>query len=458
MPISDNLNNRLTNLNKHLKEEHPNLVPLFLSYKETDAVLRKIGLISSDESMATRISWWPTISIVGVFSAGKSTFINDYLGVKLQNVGNQAVDDKFTVITKGDNKEPKTLPGAAIDADPRLPFYDTGNAIEAVAPGEGKNVDNFFQLKTVNSDILKGKLLVDSPGFDSDTHRASTLRLVDHIVDMSDLVLVLFDARKPEPGVLRDTLKHLVEKSVNRSDKSKFLYILNQIDTASNNDNIEEIYGAWQRTVAEAGLTSGDFYMVYSENSAGDNISDRIKERRKRDMAAIHAKINNVSMEREYRIANMPSNIYKLLEHEIIPELTEKVREWRSKSHTASIILTALLGLIVIGGIVFTIPEIIVDPSVILFIVLGIFASYVSIFTLVSKKIAKVISESITDKTNDYEFNLKNAFVKNAKPLRGLFKLPIIGWGKSTQKKLSKVRINVENVISKLNDKNSSGE
>jgi len=84
---------RLKNLEKHLEQENPILIEAVQSFKELDSIAYRMGLISREESYATQIPWWPLISILGTFSAGKSTFINSFLGAKLQTSGNQAVDD-----------------------------------------------------------------------------------------------------------------------------------------------------------------------------------------------------------------------------------------------------------------------------------------------------------------------------------------------------------------------------
>ena len=259
--------NRLKHLETHLAEENPVLLNAVQSYRDLDKVARRLGLLDKNESFATAIPWWPMISILGTFSAGKSTFINDYLDIPLQRSGNQAVDDRFTVICYSEDKEPHTLPGVALDSDPRFPFYKISRDIETVAEGEGGRIDSYLQLKTCNSNRLKGKILIDSPGFDADAQRTSTLRITRHIVDLSDLVLVFFDARHPEPGAMRDTLEHLVAGTINRTDSGKFLYILNQIDTAANEDNPEEVIAAWQRALGDRGLTAGRFYTIYSHQA-----------------------------------------------------------------------------------------------------------------------------------------------------------------------------------------------
>ena len=58
--------------------------------------------------------------------------------------------------------------GVALDADPRFPFYRISHEIEEVSEGEGRRIDAYLQLKTCPSERLRGKILIDSPGFDAD--------------------------------------------------------------------------------------------------------------------------------------------------------------------------------------------------------------------------------------------------------------------------------------------------
>lgn len=201
--------NRLQSLETHLKQENPVLLSAVNSFRELDRVAYRMGLLPRNSSYATQIPWWPLISILGTFSSGKSTFINHYLGLRLQSSGNQAVDDKFTVICHSREENIHVLPGLALDADPRFPFYQISEDIEKVAGGEGNRVDSYLQLKTCRSAPLKGKILIDSPGFDADEQRTSTLRITEHIINLSDLVIVFFDARHPEPGAMQDTLEQI---------------------------------------------------------------------------------------------------------------------------------------------------------------------------------------------------------------------------------------------------------
>lgn len=333
MTQAKQIKERLKSLEKHLSQENPLLVDVIRSFQELDRISRRLGFFSAKESHALKTPWWPLISVLGLYSSGKSTFINDYLRLKLQATGNQAVDNKFTVICFSNEPECRVLPGLALDADPRFPLFKISAAIEAVVPGEGQRVDAYLQLKTCHSERLRGKIIIDSPGFDADAQRTSTLRITDHIIDLSDLVLVFFDARHPESGSMRDTLQHLVAGTIHRHDSNKFLYILNQIDATAQEDNPEEVFAAWQRALAQHGLTAGRCYSIYNEE-AGAPIEDaslraRFQKKRDTDLAEIHNRIEQVSVERAYRIVGILEHTAQLLEREVIPRLQRFMEAWR---------------------------------------------------------------------------------------------------------------------------------
>src|SRR5262245_4321124 len=92
------LEKRLASLETHLAQENPVLLRAVKSFRDLDTVARRFGFFNQEESYATRVPWWPLIAVLGTYSAGKSTFLNTYLGYKLQITGKQAVDDTFTVV------------------------------------------------------------------------------------------------------------------------------------------------------------------------------------------------------------------------------------------------------------------------------------------------------------------------------------------------------------------------
>ncbi len=323
----------LERLKRHLQQENPVLVQTLEQLEVLDAASRRLGLMGEEESYARAIAWWPLIAVLGPYSAGKSSFLNHYLDYGLQETGTQALDDRFTVICYASDGTSRTLPGSALDADPRFPFYQMSRELEKVAPGEGVRVDTYLQLKTCPSDTLRGMILIDSPGFDADAQRTATLRITDYIIDLSDLVLVLFDARRPEPGAMRDTLEHLVRRTVNRKDAAKFLYILNQIDLTAREDNPEEVVGAWQRALAQAGLTAGRFYRTYNPDCAAPIadpvLRERFERKRDHDLAAIHDRMAHVRVERAYRIVGALKKIAVEMRDRELPRVEALYHDYR---------------------------------------------------------------------------------------------------------------------------------
>jgi len=463
------LKKRLERLESHLTAENPALLDVLPTFYMFDKLLVKLGLLDRESSLASRISWWPLISVLGTFSSGKSTFINDYIGDKIQDTGNQAVDDKFTVIchrsaSVGGNR---TLPGSALDADPRFPFFRISGEIEKVAQGEGKHIESYLQLRTTNQGRIKGKILIDSPGFDADDQRRSTLKITDHIIDLSDLVLVVFDARHPEPGAMQDTLEHLVSRTISRTDASKFLYILNQIDTAAKEDNPEDITGAWQRSVAQAGLGAGQFFTIYNEKAAvpieDSALRARFQAKRDADLAKITARMDEVDLQRNYRIVGVLETVANELEHDIIPKLRTAKSKWRRNVLLGDgVALASALALYVAASVYFNVLPTgdifsfgwlqanLVDVSVGLIAVIILAGSFhFWLRGAVSKRLASALSEA----SGHVELNLRAAFLKSAGKFRSIFRADPVGWRPRDQRQLRVIRETVANHIQELNDR-----
>lgn len=453
---------RFNSLKQHLERENPVLLEAIGGYKKLDRIGYSMGLLRTDESYAMQIPWWPLVSILGVFSAGKSSFINSYLGKTLQKTGNQAVDDKFTVVCFGKDSNDRVLPGLALDADMRFPFYRISNEIEKVAAGEGRRIDAYLQLKVTDAPVLRGKILIDSPGFDADDQRTSTLRLTDHIMDISDLVLVFFDARHPEPGAMQDTLTHLVASTVNRSDSNKFLFVLNQMDTAAREDNTEEIVGAWQRALAQKGLTAGRFYTIYNKEVAPkiDNDAARVRFEAKRDadMGEINARIEQVEAERAYRIVGaMEAKAYGVRE-KAVPAIVRLKTLWRTRVLRFDLLALGVLAALIVGvalvfgaiGALFTfLLSLFTNPAT----MLGSIAIIAVLALAVHFAIrAKVASYMLTKMEGTEDADYQTAFTKNTRFFRSIFKTSPAGWSNKSRNEIDEVLEEASDFVQKLND------
>ncbi|MGB5763846.1 MAG: dynamin family protein [Sedimenticolaceae bacterium] len=468
---------RLKHLEAHLEQENPVLLTTVQSFRELDAVAYRMGLFGPDQSFATQIPWWPLISILGTFSAGKSTFINHYLGSKLQRSGNQAVDDKFTVLCFSNQSTTHALPGVALDSDPRFPFYKVSGEIEKVAAGEGSRIDAYLQLKTSPSPALRGKILIDSPGFDADAQRTSTLKITDHIIDLSDLVLVFFDARHPEPGAMRDTLDHLVSKTINRQDSGKFLYILNQIDTTAREDNPEEVVAAWQRAMGDRGLTAGRFFAIYNDEAANpipnEALRRRFESKRDADLADIHERMEQVEIERAYRIVGSLEKTARRFGDRIVPALNELIARWRKRT----LIGDAIAAVLIVGAFIAITSRLgqwnglqlqagwwdslTASPMRIYFTALVAYLIWLAVHYGVRKLAAKSLvgaAERMGQKLG-IRGSLAAAFRANTRPWRSIFSRQPAGWGRRSRRRIQRVLEDADRYVQDLNDRftNPSG-
>ena len=475
-PAGQIIEARLQHLETHLEQENPILLKTVQSFRVLDGVAFKLGLLEGDDSFATQIPWWPLIAILGTFSAGKSTFINHYIQYKLQRSGNQAVDDKFTVICYSKAASAHALPGVALDSDPRFPFYQMSDEIEKVAKGEGDRIDAYLQLKTCPSERLKGKILIDSPGFDADAQRTSTLRITDHIIDLSDLVLVMFDARHPEPGAMQDTLNHLIDRTINRPDTGKFLYILNQIDTTARENNPEDVIAAWQRALGERGLTAGRFYAIYNPDAAvpieDEALRNRYELKRDQDLSEIHSRMEEVEIERAYRIVGALEKTARDIEERSIPLVTRTLTRWRKRVLWSDAIVMGGFALLLLGlsieanywtGFSFTPPWMqpgsspLIPVFALAVLVIVLLTIHFGIRTLAAKTLVPSLRKEAAKA--DLKSNPVGAFLRSTKPWRSIFLHTPAGWSRKARNQLSRVIQDTDSYIQTLNDQftNPSG-
>ncbi|MGD8304751.1 MAG: dynamin family protein [Desulfobacterales bacterium] len=470
MSNDSQIGQRLTHLKERLKEENPVLSQVVDSFRKLDFISRRLGFFDRDESHATHTSWWPLISVLGIYSSGKSSFINHYLQYRLQATGNQAVDDKFTVISYTNDDKARVLPGLALDADPRFPFYKISQAIEEVAEGEGQRIDSYLQLKTCPNERLRGKILIDSPGFDADAQRTSTLRITDHIIDLSDLVLVFFDARHPESGSMHDTLEHLVKRTKDRRDANKFIFILNQIDATALEDNTEEVFASWQRALAQSELTAGCCYAIYIPEVAtpinDESVRARFENKRDSNIKQIIDRIERVGEERAYRIVGMLEETAQMIKNDIVPRIQQFISHWRSKIiWLDGIIFVAVAAAFLLAtiwggywqGLTLKLSFLDRMPGG-NYSKLGLLALLVLLIGYAHFAVRRFAANTVTRKllaevkNPDWKANYARAFQKNSRWYRSVLMGRPAGWSRRTQRRLAKVLEDTNSYIQKLND------
>lgn len=225
--------NYKTSLQKDLFEMvEQKLTPVALRYKYSEVPLE------------STIKWKPVVLILGNYSSGKSTLINEYVGGYIQETGQAPTDDSFTVISydPAENDDPvvrvtEEHDGAYLLNDPEYPFEKLRKY--------GRRFASHFRLKKVNSPFLKELAIIDTPGMlDSVTERDRGYNYQEVIGDfarIADLILVLFDPHKA--GTVQETYVALRETLPANTFEERILFVLNRIDECESMTDLLQVYG-----------------------------------------------------------------------------------------------------------------------------------------------------------------------------------------------------------------------
>lgn len=232
-------------------------------------VAREYGY--SDVPLESTIKWRPMVLILGNYSSGKSTLINEFLGADIQAIGQAPTDDSFTIITHDpmvtDNDPVRVTEerdGKFLLHDPEYPFE--------ILKKHGQRFAAHFRLKKINSPFLTNLALIDTPGMlDSITERDRGYNYQDVIGDLAqlaDLVLVLFDPHKA--GTVREAHTSLRETISTRTFEDRVLFVLNRIDECSSLSDLLQVYGTlcWNLSQITGRKDIPPIHLTYSSRAA----------------------------------------------------------------------------------------------------------------------------------------------------------------------------------------------
>lgn len=222
--------------------------------------------------LESNIRWRPMVLLIGNYSSGKSSLINELLGTKIQNTGQAPTDDSFTVITfDGDTPSEDGIrvteerDGKALINDPEYPFISLRK--------HGQRFASHFKLKKVNSPFLKDLAIIDTPGMlDSITERDRGYDYQEVIGDLAQkagLVLVLFDAHKA--GTVREAYHSIRETLATHTFEDRIIFVLNRIDECTSFDDLLRVYGTlcWNLSQITGRKDIPMIHLTYSPNEMG---------------------------------------------------------------------------------------------------------------------------------------------------------------------------------------------
>ncbi|XP_050519831.1 EH domain-containing protein 1 [Daktulosphaira vitifoliae] len=177
----------------------------------------------------------PMILLVGQYSTGKTTFIKHLLESEFPGIriGPEPTTDRFIAVMY-DEKE-SIIPGNALVVDPKKqfrPLSKFGNAFL-----------NRFQCSLVNSPVLKGISIVDTPGILSGEKQRvdrgyDFTGVLEWFAEHVDRIILLFDAHKLD---ISDEFRRSIEALRGHDDKIRI--ILNKADMIDH-QQLMRVYGA----------------------------------------------------------------------------------------------------------------------------------------------------------------------------------------------------------------------
>ncbi len=231
------------------------------------------------EPLEDKIKWRPLVLLLGNYSSGKSTLINELLGVNIQQTGQAPTDDSFTVITYKEKSDPwDERDGMVLLNDARYPFSHLKK--------QGQRFAAHFRLKQLESPILKNLALIDTPGMlDSVTEKDrgyNYQEVIAELASIADLILVLFDPHKA--GTVRETYQSLRQTLPRVTFEDRMLFVLNRIDECSNLHDFMRVYGTlcWNLSQMTGRKDIPPIYLTHSETEMRNkpNFLDLLKNQR----------------------------------------------------------------------------------------------------------------------------------------------------------------------------------
>ena len=164
-----------------------------------------------------------TVSVVGDFNSGKSTFINALLGMDMCPVGDEPTTASVTYFVHGDQEriEQEAADGMWIPLDKTNYHALASHKKEE----EGDSEPHTFRI-SINSPVLDHIRFVDTPGFNAPPPNTNDTRVTEEAVMGSDVLFVLMDANKGNPAdTLLNQLSQLSQNSTNEYRQPVFLLI-----------------------------------------------------------------------------------------------------------------------------------------------------------------------------------------------------------------------------------------
>lgn len=469
----------LESLEKHLIGQNPALAKAANIYHQLDQLEFDLGLLDMDDTTATKTSWWPVVTLIGSSASGKGQFINNYLKSQLVHPGLQT---KHTVFQHSLNDQSVTLPGTALDGDPRFPFYRISSKLERVRKGEGERVNSYLELKTSINTRLQDKILINTPDLNEASDKVSQY-LTRHVIDLSDLIIVFVETEVSEFENLRGHLLSLLKDEDGlQKEPNKLVVVVNQEKGMTDHAYAEQIRDMFKKQLDEVDLKIGQFLVLDnneqqaspSVSSSTTSILDQIAGKQasaaapavatgvnNQSLAVIEEQISGINVQRAYSILNSLEHNIREIDDEIMPEVRKVLETWKDRVHfTVALILSFFATLLVFAEVNTGLVSSMFDPIIGSIALAAIILIMLPAHFLISKTHARLIINQLNErkKQEDKVENLAGLFEKHMTFwLMLLPKKEPVGWNKVAKARAAGLLQQAKDLVQSLNDGFSSG-
>ncbi len=426
-----NVSKYLLNLESQFATGHPVLQQACKVFQEFDQLEYDLELIDQDDTCARSTSWWPIIATLGGHSSAKNDFISRYLGTLAHSTSH-----KFSVHQYTPQSQSALLPGTALDADHRLPFYQVSRELDALEKGQADKINSYIELVTDTSPKLKNRLLIDTPVLGAQKDELVIPFLHKKTIALADLVLVFCDLFDAESELINET----VENIKGAQDSNKFLFIIDHSAISLEQSKINEITLSWRKRLSELDIHTGQF-VVLTDNG---------------NTFAIDQRVNNLDNDRTYRVLSSLESSIRGLEDKVFPEVEEALTIWKDRAHmTILIVLGFIVTLILFAEISVGILDLLLDPIIGPVFLIFLTAVLLPLHLLTSRIHARFIIEGLYSRQKKLNLteNLGAMFEKNVTLMRMI--LPMakpVDKNKKTLARIKQLTEKCKDMVQDLND------
>ena len=240
-------------------------------------------------SLESGMKWKPIVLIIGNYSSGKSTLINEIIGTDIQRTGQAPTDDAFTVITSEGSSRPAEVPGSTLINDDNLPFVKFKKY--------GEKLTSHLCLKNIESSAFSDMAIIDSPGMlDATTEKDrgyDYMEVLGEFAKMADLIVLMFDPHKA--GTIKETYSAIRNTLPEKSGEDRIVFVMSRIDECDNISDLVRSYGTlcWNMSQMTGRKDIPHIYLTYSPNVINSTkAADSWPQERTELIGKIHAAPN----------------------------------------------------------------------------------------------------------------------------------------------------------------------